>query len=564
MWYMKQFKLLILLLVIGFVAQSQTNYLPMKSRYRWIAGKFDSTVTIPYGLTPSIRTGGFTGPASLFFKTSDSTVYVYTGTQWISVKGAGGSADSTIFATLYRVDTAKTNIRTILNSKIDSLRRSGLNVQAYKNGTWITQFTDSVGSGTGAVTDSLRFANNELSLYQTGGSDLNVHITPSILDIDSTYTTLAGQSNDSTWRLKSIRIQAGGTTINPTVTDNTINVDMPLLAVDTAGAVTNDLMYIDRTGADTIKFRAESTVTSSSGAFSKLEWFSSDEFAPAVGDSTMVHDSFSGKYLDVYRNGIKQVHVVEDTGWARVNDTTISVMPPFAANEFWHIEARDSTAYTQLVLQDPGGVPATTIAYATSADGGNNGGSGTSRTWSHTVSSGTDRYLFVGIVGDVSSGADDVSSVTYNGVAMTLIAKQLQGATSGNRWQYVYGLANPDAGAHNAVVTFSSAHWILAGSIEYTGVQGVDTYTTSTAFTNSKTTSLTTGVNKCWTVLFSNGNASTQSAGSGSTLRRQAADSFWAWFDSGADITPAGSYSMNTTMTPGSGITHIMISIKPY
>lgn len=223
MWYMKQFKLLILLLVIGFVAEAQINYLPMNSRYRWIAGKFDSTVTIPYGLTPSIRTGGFTGPASLFFKTSDSTVYVYTGTQWISVKGAGGSADSTIFATLYRVDTAKTNIRTTLNSKIDSLRRSGLNVQAYKNGTWITQFTDSVGSGTGAVTDSLRFANNELSLYQTGGSDLNVHITPSILDIDSTHNPLAGQSNDSTWRLKSLRVQLNGSTVTPTTTDSTLS-----------------------------------------------------------------------------------------------------------------------------------------------------------------------------------------------------------------------------------------------------------------------------------------------------------------------------------------------------
>lgn len=156
MWYMKQFKLCILLLVIGFVGEAQENYLPIKSRYKLIAGKFDSTVTIPYGLTPSIRTGGFTGPASLFYKTSDSTVYVYTGTQWISVKGSGGggSADSTIFATLYRVDSAKTNIRTSLNAKIDSLRRVGLNVQAYKNGSWVTQYTDSLGSGGGSLSGS--------------------------------------------------------------------------------------------------------------------------------------------------------------------------------------------------------------------------------------------------------------------------------------------------------------------------------------------------------------------------------------------------------------------------
>jgi hypothetical protein len=50
---MKQFKLLILLLVIGFVADAQINYLPMKSRYTWIAGKFDSTLHIPSGTTPA-------------------------------------------------------------------------------------------------------------------------------------------------------------------------------------------------------------------------------------------------------------------------------------------------------------------------------------------------------------------------------------------------------------------------------------------------------------------------------------------------------------------------------
>ena len=112
MWYMKQFKLLILLLVIGLVGEAQINYLPIKSRYKLIAGLFDSTLHIPSGTTPGLRTGGYDYRGAVFYKTSDSTVYVYTGTQWISVKGSGGggSADSTIFATLYRVDTAKNNM----------------------------------------------------------------------------------------------------------------------------------------------------------------------------------------------------------------------------------------------------------------------------------------------------------------------------------------------------------------------------------------------------------------------------------------------------------------------
>jgi len=39
---------------------------------------------------------------------------------WIKIGVSGGSTDSTIFATLYRVDTAKTNIRASINAKADS------------------------------------------------------------------------------------------------------------------------------------------------------------------------------------------------------------------------------------------------------------------------------------------------------------------------------------------------------------------------------------------------------------------------------------------------------------
>jgi len=118
---MKQFKLLILLLVIGFVGEAQINYLPIKSRYKLMAGLFDSTLHIPSGTTPWLRTGGYDYRGAVFYRTSDSTVYVYTGTQWISVKGSGGggSADSTVFATLYRLDTAKVAIRLSIAGKLN-------------------------------------------------------------------------------------------------------------------------------------------------------------------------------------------------------------------------------------------------------------------------------------------------------------------------------------------------------------------------------------------------------------------------------------------------------------
>ena len=61
------------------------------------------------------------------------------------------------------------------------------------------------------------------------------------------------------------------------------------------------------------------------------------------------------------------------------------------------------------------------ITYDNSVDGGNNGGSTTSLTYSYTVGSGPNRLLVVNLIGDTS--ADDISSVTYAGTAMTLLGK---------------------------------------------------------------------------------------------------------------------------------------------
>lgn len=57
---------------------------------------------------------------------------------------------------------------------IDSMRRVGLNVQAYKNGAWETVFTDSVGSGGGGGSPAGNYGNVQLNrngAFATPGSD---------------------------------------------------------------------------------------------------------------------------------------------------------------------------------------------------------------------------------------------------------------------------------------------------------------------------------------------------------------------------------------------------------
>jgi uncharacterized protein YaiE (UPF0345 family) len=50
---------------------------------------FDSTFHIPKGTTPSLRTGGSTNGGALFFKTADSSLQVYTGSQWLRMLKVG-------------------------------------------------------------------------------------------------------------------------------------------------------------------------------------------------------------------------------------------------------------------------------------------------------------------------------------------------------------------------------------------------------------------------------------------------------------------------------------------
>lgn len=129
------------------------NYTNINGRYKWIAGKFDSTFTIPSGTTPSLRTGGGTGPGALFYRTTDSTVYQYTGTQWIKLR-AGVSP----------TDTAGIWISNVY-------RQTGTDSVFYvKGGTSTFAFRDSIGNvGGGGGGGKIYYFNGGVSMGTFGG-----------------------------------------------------------------------------------------------------------------------------------------------------------------------------------------------------------------------------------------------------------------------------------------------------------------------------------------------------------------------------------------------------------
>ena len=129
------------------------NYTNINGRYKWIAGKFDSTFTIPSGTTPSLRTGGGTGPGALFYRTTDSTVYQYTGTQWIKLR-----------AGVNPTDTAGIWISNVY-------RKTGTDSVYYvKGGTSTFAFRDSIGNvGGGGGGGKIYYFNGGVSMGTFGG-----------------------------------------------------------------------------------------------------------------------------------------------------------------------------------------------------------------------------------------------------------------------------------------------------------------------------------------------------------------------------------------------------------
>src|SRR6266852_9546104 len=103
-----------------------------------------------------------------------------------------------------------------------------------------------------------------------------------------------------------------------------------------------------------------------------------------------------------------------------------------------------------------------TIAFDNASSGHVN--PGTTLTYSHAVSAtGTNRILFV----NVKTADTSVSSVTYNGVALTSIASDH--GTYSNYYDFLYYMVAPATGTHDVVITLPSSDYFQSTAASYTG-----------------------------------------------------------------------------------------------
>ncbi len=180
MSYMRYLSLVVLLLV-SFVSfgQAPSNYTNINGRYRWIAGMFDSTFHIPKGSTPSLRTGGSTNSGGLFYNTSDSSVYTYTGTQWIKLRGV--ITDTTSLSNRINLKLNISDTASMLSPYLRKIDTTNKYVtQVYKknasdsvfyvkggNHTWA--FNDSTGSPGGGGGGKVYYFNGGVNMGTIGG-----------------------------------------------------------------------------------------------------------------------------------------------------------------------------------------------------------------------------------------------------------------------------------------------------------------------------------------------------------------------------------------------------------
>lgn len=177
--------------------------------------------------------------------------------------------------------------------------------------------------------------------------------------------------------------------------------------------------------------------------------------------------------------------------------------------------------------------------------------SNTTLTFSHTVGAGSNRILWVAfLVNDAAPAA--VSSVTYNGVAMTATVDSpfVEQATI---YQHLFYLVAPASGAHNVVITMaSSMSGINAHAVSYAGAKqtGVpDAHATGTGTGTTGTMTATTVADNSWLVGFFRNEAAGNGTAGGGTTQRTSIVGNSSFDDSGGAKTPAGSYSVTETFS---------------
>lgn len=205
------------------------------------------------------------------------------------------------------------------------------------------------------------------------------------------------------------------------------------------------------------------------------------------------------------------------------------------------------------------------MAIARDATSAGDSSGANSTTFAHT-NTGSNLALFVGVM---CEDGDNVTGVTYNGVAMTQLLKR-----TNTRTYYIYGLKAPATGANNVVISRSTTTGALVGiSVSYTGVHQTLSLNHSTASADISAASsfalnTTTTVANAWALAFFRADNANNNitAGTGEYLVNTYGDTTYkrqGLIDTNGAITPAGTEELNASFPAGSNGSVVAVSFLP-
>lgn len=154
-------------------------------------------------------------------------------------------------------------------------------------------------------------------------------------------------------------------------------------------------------------------------------------------------------------------------------------------------------------------------------------GSGQTIAFNNTAS--TNAYLFVMVDHNDSGGSAPGTTVTYNGVSLTLLKASTDGVYDGSNGRLeVWGLASPATGTHNVVVNFSfgTSPSVLVASYNGIGSIGEALESHATSVADGSLSVVTNASNASSVYLQAGGGAGSWTAGSGQTFREDTPSGF--------------------------------------
>lgn len=180
--------------------------------------------------------------------------------------------------------------------------------------------------------------------------------------------------------------------------------------------------------------------------------------------------------------------------------------------------------------------------------------------FSHTIGSGSNRIVFF-YLWIVQGGP--TTSITYNGVAMTLL--RLGNPGGGSRAMRVYYLVNPPTGTNSVSVTISTTVDWVASLVSYTGVNQSSPFANDGFVDQASVTSLprtiTTSFNNSWHLGFGFGEGENSGAGTG-TVRRDSIASELSTLDNNFAIAISTSNAIEVTRPTTNPLSMISFELK--